>query len=736
MGLTHRFPFIKQLDSTQCGLACLAMICRHFGAFTTIGQLEQRCTPTSEGVSLKGISDVAAEMGIESVGLKISIDQLDESLLPCILHWNQNHFVVLYGVNSSKTKFYIADPGKGKIKYNREELARHWIPDSSNPETGQGIAMVFEPNENFRKTAPSRKALSRALKYVCGYLKEYRRYFLQIVVGLAIGCILELIFPFLTQQIVDTGIRYRDIGFIWLILLGELFIIIGSTTTDFIRRWLLLHISLRINVTMVSDFFIKLMKLPMSFFDTKQMGDLLQRMSDHSRVQSFMTGQTLNLLFSIMSLLVFGVVLCFYSPLIFGVYMAGSIAYVLWISIFLHRRKVLDYEVFEQQAINSEQTVQLLSSMQEIKLQNCERRERHKWEDVQAELFMLQMKSLKLQQSQEGGSVFINELKNILVTVLAASAVIDGSLTLGGMLAIQYIIGQLNSPTGQMIEFIRSIQDVKISLERISEVTELKEENEGKEEGTNDSPITSQCAIRIKDVTFRYDRHSDAKAIDKISIDIPVGKTTAIVGSSGSGKTTLLKLLLGYYTTEEGRIEIYGRNIEEINLRQWRSRCGCVMQDGIIFADSILQNIATDEVPDMERVRHAAATACIDTFIDTLPLGYHTRIGKNGIGLSKGQRQRILIARAVYRNPDVIFMDEATNSLDAVNESQISKKLNDVCRGKTKIIIAHRLSTVKDADNIIVLDNGKVAEQGTHSELIQLRGIYYNLIQNQLELGE
>lgn len=539
--------------------------------------------------------------------------------------------------------------------------------------------------------------------------------------------------PFLTQWIVDIGIRHKDISFIWLVLLGELMIVIGRTATDFIRRWLLLHISMRINISLVSDFFIKLLKLPMSFFDTKLMGDLLQRIGDHTRVQNFLTGQVLSIIFTFLSFVIFGVVLFIYNPFIFGIFALGSICYGLWITSFLKKRKVLDYELFEQQAMNQNRTYQLITSMQEIKLQDCERRRRWEWEDTQADLFNVQMKVLKLQQTQEAGSIFINEVKNIIITVLAATAVINGQMTLGAMLAVQYIIGQLNSPVEQFMTFIYSLQDVKISLERINEI------HEGKNEETETNCVTcfdSEKSIIIKKADFKYDPHALKNTLEGVSFNIPEGKVTAIVGASGSGKTTLIKLMLGYYPVLSGSILIAGRNINEYNLKWWRRHCGVVMQDGVIFSESIARNIAIDDGDiDIERLEMSAKIANIHDYIMGLPLKYNTQIGRDGVGLSQGQKQRILIARAVYKNPDFIFLDEATNALDAKNERAIVENLDEFYKGRTVVVVAHRLSTVKNADQIIVLDGGTVVETGNHTSLIEKKGVYYNLVKNQLELG-
>lgn len=715
----------------QCGIACLSMICHHYKKNYSIETLSKYCIATNQGVSLLGMSKAANEVGLQTVCAKLSVNQLSQVKLPCIIHWNQNHFVVLYKVENGK-KYSIADPGKGLLSYSLEEFCNHWTNFTTDGDK-KGIAMLLEPTDEFRSQNDDNTSKNRSFRFLYGYIKLYRKYFTQIILGLFLGCLLQLLMPFLTQAIVDIGIKYNDIGFIWLVLLGELMIVTGRTATDFIRRWLLLHISMRINISLVSDFFIKLLKLPMSFFDTKLMGDLLQRIGDHSRVQNFLTGQVLNVVFTFLSFIIFGIVLFVYDRIIFGVFIVGSIIYGLWISSFLRRRKVLDYELFEQQAINQNKTYQFITSMQEIKLQDCEQRRRWEWEDTQADLFKVQMKSLKLQQTQEGGSIFINEVKNILITVFAATAVINGQISLGAMLAIQYIVGQLNSPVEQFMSFIYSLQDVKISLERINEIHEGKNE-ESKENQAK--TFDSEKSIKIENIDFKYDPHALKNTLEGISFDIQEGKVTAIVGASGSGKTTLIKLMLGYYPVLSGLISIAGRNINEYNLKWWRRNCGVVMQDGVIFSESIARNIAVnDEEVDIARLEQAAKIANIHDYVMGLPLKYNTIIGRDGVGLSQGQKQRILIARAVYKNPDFIFLDVATNALDAKNERAIVENLDEFYKGRTVIVVAHRLSTVKNADQIIVVDGGKVVEIGNHTSLIEKRGAYYNLVKNQLELG-
>ena len=716
----------------QCGIACLAMICRHYGKAYSIDTLSQICHATTEGVSMLGISEAAASLGFQTTCGRISIGQLSQTLLPCILHWNQNHFVVLYRIKKGK-KFYIADPGKGLITYTPEEFKEHWVSTQSQGEE-KGIALFLQLTTAFYEQKGDIEKEKRSFRFLFGYVKQYRRYFGQIVLGALVGCLLQLVFPFLTQAIVDIGIKQQNLNFIYLILIGQLMLTVSRTAIDFIRRWILLHISMRINISLVSDFFIKLLKLPMSFFDTKLMGDLLQRMNDHSRVEKFLTSQMLNVTFSLLSFVVFGCVLFYYNLTIFGIFLSASLLYGGWIAFFLKQRKLLDYELFGKQADNNNKTYQFITTMQEIKLQDCEQRRRWEWEDVQAELFEVQMKALKLQQTQEAGSIFINEIKNILITVVAATSVIQGDMTLGMMLAVQYIIGQLNSPVEQLMNFLYTLQDVKISLERINEIH--GKDNEESNEKALASFIDTPNDLSFKEVDFKYDPHHPKKTIDGITMEIPEGKITAIVGASGSGKTTLIKLMLGYYPVLGGEIRIGSSNLNDYNLKWWRRQCGVVMQDGVIFSESIARNIAVDDGEiDKVRLKKAAEIANIYDYIMGLPLKFNTKIGRDGVGLSQGQKQRILIARAVYKNPRYIFLDEATNALDAENERVIVENLNDFYQGRTVVVVAHRLSTVKNADQIIVLGHGKILETGNHASLIEKKGAYYHLVKNQLELG-
>lgn len=733
------FSIHIQPDAMDCGATCLRIISSHYGRNYSLDTLRDLTYAGVTGVSMLGISKAAEELGFRSIGGKFTIERLAEKApLPCIVHWDQEHFVVVYKVRKKRKGVYtvfVADPGKGLLKYSREAFCEHWISTRTKGEE-KGVALILEPTTLFyEQTGEQQPGTRGKIKFLSKYFIRYKRFFWQLILGLFVGSVLLLIFPFLTQAIVDTGIANRDIGFIWLILIGQLMLLLGRSAIDIIRRRILLHISTRINVSLISDFFIKLMKLPMGFFDTKLMGDLLQRIEDHRRIDSFLTAQTLNVLFSIFSFVVFGIVLFIYSPTIFFVFLVGSAIYGVWILFFLRRRRVLDYKSFEQQGINRSKVFQLINGMQEIKLQGCEQRKRWDWEDTQADLFDVNLQVLSLQQTQEAGSIAINEVKNILITVLTATAVINGNLTLGMMLAVQYIIGQLNSPVEQMMNFIYQWQDVGISLERMNEIHERKnEENENR--SVVALPEQADRTISLRNVVFQYEGPYSKKVLNNVTLDIPQGKITAIVGASGSGKTTLIKLLLGYYSPVEGEIVVGGEPMERFNLSWWRSQCGAVMQDGFIFSDSIARNIAvSDDEVDIERLQLAARIANIDDYITGLPLAYNTKVGQEGQGISQGQRQRLLIARAVYRNPQFIFLDEATNSLDANNEKAILENLSTFYEGKTVVVVAHRLSTVKNADQIVVLDNGEIVEQGDHATLTRKKGMYYQLVKNQLELG-
>jgi len=710
------------------------MIAKHYGKKFSLTMLRERCHITREGVSMLGISDTAESIGFQTLGVKITLNQLiEETLLPCIAFWNQHHFVVIYKIRkkSDTEIFYIADPAHGKIKYSREEFLKAWLPQEKD--STEGVCLVLEPTAVLNRQVEERRERS-SFSFIFSYLKPHQRQMFKLALGMLIGSAIQLVFPFLTQAIVDTGIRDRNLNFIVLILLGQLALFLGLGTVEFVRGWILLHISTRINISMISDFLLKIMKLPLGFFDSKMIGDLMQRINDHHRIQSFLTVSSLNILFSVVNFIVFGIVLLFYNLPIFFVFLAGSVFYAVWVYLFMKKRRQLDYLRFSRLAENQSTLIQLITGMQEIKLNNCENQKRNEWENIQEKLFKVSIKSLLLNQYQSLGAFIFLRSKDILITFLSASFVLKGELTLGMMLAIQYILGQMNNPVEQMVSFIREAQDATISIERLEEINSHPEEE-------NPSvlklmKLPENKSLNIQKITYQYEGPHSPCVLKDLRLEIPENKVTAIVGSSGSGKTTLIKLLLGFYKPITGNITVGNIPLEDISCRFWRKNCGSVMQDGYIFSESIAHNIALGaEQIDDNRLSHALFMANLTDFIESLPLGVKTKIGQDGHGISEGQRQRILIARAVYRNPEYLFFDEATNSLDANNERIIIEHLDEFFKGKTVVIVAHRLSTVKNADQIVVLEKGKIVERGTHSELSNLKGAYYELVRNQLELG-
>ena len=714
----------------DCGPSCLRMIAAFYGKTYSLQKLRQLAHITREGVSLLGLSEAAEAIGFRTIGARITLEQLAEAPKPCMVHWDQEHFVVVH--NYRKGVVHVADPAFGLIKYTEEEFKKHWLATVRQGEQ-KGICLLLEPTPTFFGLEGEESDRGN-LRYLLKYLRPHRKLVAQLVLGFLAGSIIQLIFPFLTQSIVDVGINTQDINFIYLILAAQMMLFFSRMTVDFIRSWILLHISTRINISIISDFLIKLMKMPIGFFDTKMIGDLLQRIGDHKRIERFLTSQSLGVLFSVFNIVIFSIVLVIYNVPIFLIFFFGSLLYIGWIFLFLRKRRELDYKRFVQLSDNQSKLIQLINGMQEIKLNNYERQKRWEWERIQARLFKVNVKSLSIQQYQQAGSVFINESKNIVITVLAATAVVNGHMTLGMMLAVQYIIGQMNSPLDQLIEFMQVSQDAKISLERLGEIHNQKDEEQGQADKLDTLPISSD--IVISDLVFQYEGPSSPKVLANINLLVPRGKVTAIVGTSGSGKTTLVKLMLGFYPPVSGSIRIGDAELAAYKQHWWRAKCGAVMQDGFIFSDTIANNITVgDEVVDKQRLNYAVRMANIQEYIEALPLKYNTKIGPEGIGLSQGQKQRILIARAIYKNPEFIFFDEATNALDANNEKVILENLDEFFSGKTVVVVAHRLSTVKNAHQIVVLEKGNIVEMGNHEELTQKKGAYYHLVKNQLELG-
>ena len=756
-----RFPHYTQLDAMDCGPTSLRIVAQFYGRHYSLQNLRERCHITREGVSLLGISDAAESIGFRTTGVKITWHQLrDEANLPCIVHWNQQHFVVVYRIARKRGKWwvYVSDPASGLLKYTEEQFLKAWIQSRelpnrtesaarpqqevpslasadflAGPANGKGIALLLEPTPQFYKEKGDEDKRLK-LGYLLQYLRPYKNYLAQLALAMLTASILSLILPFLTQSVVDKGIGTGNLSFVVMMLIAQVVLVLGQLANNLIRSWLMLHMTTRISISLISDFLAKLMRLPIAFFDSKMVGDIMQRIGDYDRIQSFLTGSLLSMAMAVVSFVIYGAVMGGYDPTILGIFLLGSALYIGWILLFMKRRRKLDYMRFQEAAANQSNIVQLIDGMQDIKLNDCEKQKRWEWERIQARLFQVSIKGLVLGQTQEVGGTFIDQTKNVVISFLAASAVIEGHMTLGMMVALQYIIGQLNAPLSQFIQFVQATQDAKISLERLSEIQEKDDEEPAEEERIR--MIPDNADIEFRGVTFQYDGPHSAKALDDVSVTIPADKVTAIVGASGSGKTTMLKLMLGFYTPTSGEVLLHDRRIAQYSPSCWRRACGTVMQEGYIFSDTIAGNIGvSDERPDMERVRRATRIANIDTFIDELPLGYNTKIGTDGHGLSVGQKQRLLIARAAYKDAKYLFFDEATNSLDANNERTIMERLDRLFENKTVVVVAHRLSTVRNADKIVVLDRGRIVEQGTHDELTAKRGYYYELVRNQLELG-
>ena len=725
------FPFVKQPDAMDCGPACLKMIAGYYKVSHSLESLRKKCYITREGVSFLGLSEAADSIGFRTIGVKIPFGMLNENVpLPCIVHWRQKHFVVVYKIQ--KDKIWVADPAIGLVKYRREEFVKNWASTVTSGDPA-GLVLILEPTPAIfeNETGPES---GRGFGFLYKYFRIYRRYSFQLILGLILASCIQLVIPFLTQSVIDIGLNNNDLGFIYLILFAQLALVLGRMSVEFIRGWLLLHIGSRINVAIISDFLQKLMSLPVAFFDTKLTGDILQRIEDNSRIEDFLTSASLSIMFSFFNLVIFGIVLAIYSLKILLIFLLGGSLYILWVTLFMRSRARLDHLRFKKMSESSSKLINTVNGMQEIKLTQNELSTRWDWEKIQASLFTLKVKGLSIIQFQSAGATLINEVTNIFITIIAATAVLKGDMTLGMMLAVQFITGQLNVPLSQMINFFKTAQDAKISIDRLSEVHHMENEEAYPEEKVRKLPDKKD--IYMNNVSFQYEGPHSPYALKDIDLFIEGNKKTAIVGASGSGKTTLLKMLLGFYQPVTGEVLIGDTRLSNISLKLWRSKVGAVMQDGYIFPDTIAVNIApgNSEIDEV-RLAYSAEIANIKGFIESLPLGYNTKVGANGHGLSEGQKQRLLIARVVYKDPDIIVFDEATNSLDALNEKVIVENLTDFFREKSVIIVAHRLSTVKNADKIVVLDNGRIVETGPHNSLIEKRGAYFNLVKNQLELG-
>lgn len=730
---------IKQLDGYDCGPTCLRIVCQYYGRVLSEARSRAICHASKLGVSLLDLSNGAEAIGLRTHGVYLSFEQLCKSPWPSIIHWNQHHFVVVQKItthNRRKT-IYISDPAAGNLKYTEQAFLKSWLEiTGADGQPNRGVVLLLEPTPAFyeQKNSDEQKGKKFTLRRLLNYLKPHSQNIIQIFLAMVVASLLSLILPFITQSVVDQGVTLGKLGFVKTMLIAQLLIVVGQLANDLIRNWLMLHTAARVSISLISDFLSKLMRLPISFFDTKMTGDIMQRIQDHGRIQDFLTDSLLSMAMAVILLIIYGAILGGYNLWILCVFFVGTALYLGWVLLFLKWRRKLDYMRFQEAANNQGNIVQLISGMQDIKLNNCERQKRWEWERIQAKLFKISIKGLSLSQAQQIGGTFIDQTKNILISFLAAKSVIDGNMTLGMMTALTYIIGQLNAPVSQFISFAREYQDANISMERLGEIHNREDEEPNGTEKIHDIP--EDAGLEFSGVTFQYEGPHSPKVLDNISLKVPHGKVTAIVGASGSGKTTMMKMMLGFYPPVEGAVTLGGVELKNYSESVWRRQCGCVMQEGYIFSNSIAENIALcDETPDMQRVRQAADVANIREWIEKLPLGYNTKIGADGHGLSVGQKQRLLIARAAYKNSPYLFFDEATNSLDANNEKAIMENLDRLFEDKTVVIIAHRLSTVKNADNIIVLDNGHIVEEGTHAELTARKGYYYELVRNQLELG-
>ena len=724
----------------DCGPACLRMISKYYGHHYSLQTLRQKCFITREGVSLLGISDAAESIGFRTCGVKITGEQLvNEAMLPCILYWNNSHFVVCYKIKrkrGGKLIFYIADPASQRLQYEEDEFKKCWLGVTLADVNRRGIALLLEPNANFAniEEEPERSS-KKSLLFFLRYLLPYKSQFTQLALGMALGSVLQMAFPILTQSLVDVGIGERNLSFITLILIAQLFLFVSQLAVGYIRSWIMLHINTRVDVALISNFLTKLMKLPLSYFDTKMTGDIMQRIGDHSRIKSLLMSNSFNIIFSIFNFFLFAGILGYYHPMILGIFLLGNGLYAIWVLSFMRYRRELDIKRFNQSAGEQSKLIQMVQGMQEIKLNNCEKQKRWERERIQAKLFKISIRGLKLSQIQQTGSVFFTQTTQIIISFIAAKAVVDGQMTLGMMMSMTYILGQVSAPIGEFIGFFQSLQDAQISLERLNEIHNQKDEDQNSEALLHELPTCHD--IHLDHIRFSYSGAERDYALDDVSLTIPQGKVTAIVGASGSGKTTIVKLMQGFYEPLHGQIKIGNTPLSMIHPRLWRSKTGSVMQESFIFSDTIANNIAVgvDEI-DPVRLLHAVKVANIEDFILSLPMGYSTKIGMEGNGISAGQKQRILIARAVYKNPEFIILDEATNSLDTSNERIIMQNLEHFYQGKTVVVVAHRLSTVRNADKIIMIDHGHVAEEGTHDELTAKQGLYYELIRNQLELNQ
>jgi ATP-binding cassette subfamily B protein len=734
------YPFHKQFDSFDCGPTCLQMVSDFFGKKFDIDFLRKECFITREGVSLLGISQAGEKIGFRTLMAKVTSDALkQECPLPAILHWNQEHFVVLYNIkqasalftNKKQTLYTIGDPAHGIITIKEEDFLKNWQTSENN----RGITLLLEPTSAFFESKSNNVSAGKEIKLMLAYLRPFRKQLMLLLLCMSVSVAITISLPYLTKGLIDKGVLGKSHNLIVLFVLSQLILYVSSSILDVVRGWLLLHMNAKISINIISDFLKKLMKLPISFFDSKSVGDVSQRINDHHKIETFLSSDLSVTLFSLLQILVLSFILLSYKFDIWITFAVLSLIGTVWVFLFQKKRKQLDYIRFAQSKNVQEKLFELVVGMQEIKLFGSEDEKRWEWEYLQLRQYKINIKSLKLEQYQQSGFIFFSQLKNLVISYLAATSVMDGEISLGIMLSISFIIGQTNGPLQQLVQFFKSGQDAKLSFSRLQEV-HYKNDEEDTENAKPKNTIPEHGLIQIENLNFQYQGPRSPHVLKNVNIDIPKGKITAIVGASGSGKTTFLKLLLGFYTPTSGTIAIGGEDLSDISPRAWRRNCGTVMQDGYIFNDTIYKNIVVDgNNIDSERFNLARNISNLDEFVNELPMDYNTKIGASGIGLSGGQKQRVLLARAIYKDPDYLFFDEATSNLDANNETQIMDRLDNFFIGKTVVVIAHRLSTVRNADQIIVLEKGEIVEVGNHTSLTLQKGRYYELIKNQLELG-
>ena len=727
--LFRRFPVEYQMDSQDCGPASLKIIAKHFGKFYSLQFMRDRCGITKEGVSLLDLSTGAESIGLRTLAIKCTTNDVVNSIpFPAILFWKNSHFVVVY--HSDKKHIWVSDPAKGRIKYSHEEFKQGWYQKGEK----RGVLLAVEPTAEFKDSKAEREQKKNSFSSILKYFFPYKHNFGLIFIIMLVVTALQGMLPFISKAVIDVGIKTSDVKFIHMVLIGNISILLSIMIFNVLRDWILLHITARVNIALISDYLIKLMKLPVTFFENKLMGDILQRAQDHERIRSFIMNNSLALIFSTFTFVIFAIILLIYNAVIFYIFLAGSILYVCWVLLFLSIRKKLDWEYFELLSRNQSYWVETVSAIQDIKVYNYEKYRRWKWEEIQARLYHVNKRVLAITNAQNLGAQFIESIKNMGIVFFCAMAVIKGDITFGVMISTQFIIGMLNGPLVQFINFVVGAQYAKISFLRINEIRQLEDEEELLSIG-NTSILPEKKTISLENVHFQYTQNSPL-VLRNIYLQIPEDKITAIVGGSGSGKSTLLKLLVRLYKPSYGEIKMDTMNVNAINLRQWRNLCGVVMQDGKMFSDTILNNIVLDaDRIDYDWLREVCRIAQIEDEINAMPKGFETIVGETGRGLSGGQKQRLLIARALYKNPKFLFLDEATNALDSINERKIVDALNNAFQQRTVVVIAHRLSTIRNADQIVVLDKGFIVEAGNHKTLMEKKGHYFELVSSQMQIS-